>query len=68
MATSTVRAVPTSSRVHSPFSGLPMLLVWECMTPRQTKLEEVLKVFSKFSKNFLQKPESVFLFSLDTVE
>jgi hypothetical protein len=68
MVTSTVRAVPTSSRVHTPFSVPPMLLVWECMTPRQTKLEEVLKVSSKFSKNFLQKPESACLFSLDTIE
>jgi hypothetical protein len=38
------------------------------MTPRQTKLEEALKVSSKFSENFLQKSESAFLFSLDTVE
>ena len=38
------------------------------MTPRRTKLEEALKVFSKFSDKFLQKPESVFLFRLDTVE
>jgi hypothetical protein len=38
------------------------------MTPRRTKLEDALKVFSKFSQNFLQKPESVILFSLDTLE
>jgi hypothetical protein len=38
------------------------------MTPRQTKLEEALNVSSKFSENFLQKPESAFLFSLDSVE
>jgi hypothetical protein len=38
------------------------------MTPRRTKLEEALKVFSKFSEKFLQKPESVLLFRLDTVE
>jgi hypothetical protein len=38
------------------------------MTPRKTKLEYVLKVSSKFSENFLQKPESVLLFGLDTVE
>ena len=40
----------------------------KCMTPRRTKLEDALKVFSKFSEKFLQKPESVLLFSLDTVE
>ena len=40
----------------------------KCMTPRRTKLEDALKVFSKFSEYFLQKPESVFLFRLDTVE
>jgi hypothetical protein len=68
MATSTVRAVPTRSRVHTPLSVLPMLLAWKCMTPQQTKLEEALKVSSKFSENFLQKSESAFLFSLDTVE
>ena len=38
------------------------------MTPRRTKLEEALKIFSKFSQKFLQKPESVLLFCLDTVE
>jgi hypothetical protein len=38
------------------------------MTLWQTKLEEALKVFSKFSQNFLQKPESLCLFSLDTIE
>ena len=38
------------------------------MTPRRTKLEDALKVFSKFSKKFLQKPENVLLFHLDTVE
>jgi hypothetical protein len=38
------------------------------MTPRQTMLEEALKVSSKFSKNFLRKSESAFLFSLDTAE
>jgi hypothetical protein len=40
----------------------------KCMTPRRIKLEEALKVSSKFSGKFLQKPESVLLFSLDTVE
>ena len=38
------------------------------MTPRKTKLEYALKVFSKFSEKFLQKPESVLLFRLDTIE
>ncbi len=38
------------------------------MTPRGTMLEDGLKVSSKFSENFLQKPESVWRFRLDTVE
>ena len=37
------------------------------MTPRGTKLEDGLKVFSKFSQNSLQKPESVWHFHLDSV-
>jgi hypothetical protein len=44
-----------------------MFLVWKCMTPQGTKLEDGLKVSSKISKNSLQKPESVMLFRLDTV-
>ena len=38
------------------------------MTPQGTKLEDALKVSSKFSKNSLQKPESVLRFRLDTVK
>jgi hypothetical protein len=34
----------------------------------RTKLEEALKVSSKFPQNFLQKPESACLFGLDTIE
>jgi hypothetical protein len=37
------------------------------MTPRGTKLEDGLKVSSKFSQNFLQKPEGVWRFRLDSV-
>lgn len=35
--------------------------------PWRTMLEDGLKVSSKFSENFLQKPASVLLFRLDSI-
>jgi hypothetical protein len=67
MALSRMSAGPTPSRIPTPSSGLPGCLGGKYRTPQRTTLEDALKVFSKFSENFLLQPQSGARFRLDTV-